>query len=161
MSSMPGVHARLDGLALGVRLRPVMYACFLISGAVGLIYQVVWARQLGLFLGITTYAHTAVVTACMLGLAVGSLVSSGLAHCCPGSLPFPNFLFRNCCPTRALWVGIVPCQKRPGDSAASTAVEGNRDGRRRTVPVRHLRRGSFVCSIQAMMCQPGGELCPE
>ncbi|MFC1776960.1 fused MFS/spermidine synthase [Pseudomonadota bacterium] len=48
-------------------------ACFFFSGLAGLIYEVVWARQLSLFLGITTYAHTAVITAYMAGLAAGSL----------------------------------------------------------------------------------------
>src|SRR5210317_990235 len=47
--------------------------CFFLSGLAGLIYEVVWARQLSLFLGITTYAHTAVITAYMAGLAAGSL----------------------------------------------------------------------------------------
>ena len=47
--------------------------CFFLSGLAGLVYEVVWARQLGLFLGITSYAHTAVITAYMAGLAAGSL----------------------------------------------------------------------------------------
>ena len=54
--------------------RVVLYACFVLSGAAGLIYEVVWARRLALFLGITSYAHTAVITAFMVGLAAGSLV---------------------------------------------------------------------------------------
>ena len=48
-------------------LKPIIYI-FFISGAAGLIYEVVWARQLSLFLGITTYANTAVITAYMAGL---------------------------------------------------------------------------------------------
>ncbi len=55
-------------------MRRLLYVCFFLSGAAGLIYEVVWARQLGLFLGITAYAHTAVITAYMAGLAAGSLV---------------------------------------------------------------------------------------
>ena len=50
-------------------LRRAIYVCFLLSGAAGLIYEVVWARQLSLFLGITSYAYTAVITAYMAGLA--------------------------------------------------------------------------------------------
>ena len=50
----------------------ILYSCVLVSGAAGLIYEVVWARYLSLFLGITTYAHTAVLTAFMVGLAAGS-----------------------------------------------------------------------------------------
>ncbi len=59
--------------------RRIIYICFLLSGAAGLIYEVVWARQLALFLGITTYANTAVITAYMIGLAAGSLVIGRLA----------------------------------------------------------------------------------
>src|SRR5210317_2114510 len=50
----------------------IITGCFFFSGLAGLIYEVVWARQLALFLGITSYAHTAVITAYMLGLAAGS-----------------------------------------------------------------------------------------
>ena len=50
----------------------IITGCFFLSGLAGLIYEVVWARQLGLFLGITSYAHTAVITAYMAGLAAGS-----------------------------------------------------------------------------------------
>lgn len=53
--------------------RAVVLWCFFLSGAAGLIYEVVWARQLGLFLGITSFAHTAVITSYMAGLAAGSL----------------------------------------------------------------------------------------
>lgn len=54
-------------------LRTVVTICFFLSGAAGLVYEVVWARQLGLFLGITSFAHTAVITAYMAGLAAGSV----------------------------------------------------------------------------------------
>lgn len=51
----------------------LVIVCFFFSGVAALIYEVVWARQLSLFLGITSYAHTAVITAYMAGLAAGSL----------------------------------------------------------------------------------------
>ncbi len=54
------------------RLLNPVYVCFFLSGAAGLIYEVVWARQLSLFLGITSWANTAVIGAYMLGLAAGS-----------------------------------------------------------------------------------------
>jgi spermidine synthase len=47
-------------------------ACFLISGAAGLIYQVAWSRYLALFLGHTSYAVVAVLVAFMGGLALGN-----------------------------------------------------------------------------------------
>ena len=66
--------------------RPAIYACFFLSGAAGLIYEVVWARQLGLFLGITSFAHTAVITAYMAGLASGSLYFGRRADTHPNPL---------------------------------------------------------------------------
>lgn len=45
---------------------------FVISGAVGLIYQVLWFKYLSLFLGNTTYAQTIVLATFMGGLAIGS-----------------------------------------------------------------------------------------
>jgi spermidine synthase len=65
-------------LAENVKLtKPTAYLavtlCFFLSGLAGLVYEVVWARQLSLFLGTTAYAHTAVITAYMAGLAAGSL----------------------------------------------------------------------------------------
>jgi len=51
----------------------LIYLLFLVSGLSGLIYEVVWARQLTLVLGSTTYAHTAIVVAYMLGLAAGGV----------------------------------------------------------------------------------------
>ena len=53
--------------------------CFLLSGATGLIYEVLWARMLGLVFGVTTLAISAVLAAFMGGLALGSLLASRLA----------------------------------------------------------------------------------
>src|SRR5712691_8923612 len=53
--------------------------CFLLSGATGLIYEVLWARMLGLVFGVTTLAIGAVLAAFMGGLALGSAVAARLA----------------------------------------------------------------------------------
>src|SRR6185295_15013119 len=56
-------------------MRPVLATaifCLLVSGAAGLVYQVVWMRYLSLFLGNTSYAVVAVLVAFMGGLAVGN-----------------------------------------------------------------------------------------
>jgi spermidine synthase len=50
--------------------------CFLLSGATGLIYEVVWARMLGLVFGATTIAISAVLAAFMGGLALGSALAA-------------------------------------------------------------------------------------
>lgn len=52
----------------------VIFACFFLSGATGLIYQVLWLRLLGLIFGHTVYAITTVLAAFMGGLALGSFL---------------------------------------------------------------------------------------
>ncbi len=60
-------------MKLSVRwLYPTAFVCLLLSGVAGLVYQVVWARYLALFLGHTSYAVVAVLVAFMGGLALGN-----------------------------------------------------------------------------------------
>jgi spermidine synthase len=60
-------------------LRGVVLALFVASGAAGLIYQVVWSRELVLVFGNTTQAVATIVTAFMAGLGFGSLIGGRLA----------------------------------------------------------------------------------
>ncbi|HEX7329908.1 MAG TPA: fused MFS/spermidine synthase [Pyrinomonadaceae bacterium] len=53
--------------------------CFVLSGATGLIYEVLWARMLGLVFGATTLAISTVLAAFMGGLALGSALAGKLA----------------------------------------------------------------------------------
>src|SRR5829696_1940838 len=53
--------------------------CFILSGATGLIYEVLWARMLGLVFGATTLAVSTVLAAFMGGLALGSALAARLA----------------------------------------------------------------------------------
>jgi spermidine synthase len=54
---------------------PVLLALFFLSGACGLVYQVVWLRKLSLVFGTTTFAVSAVISSFMAGLGLGSYVS--------------------------------------------------------------------------------------
>src|SRR2546430_7229553 len=54
-------------------------ACFTLSGAAGLIYEVLWMRMLGLVFGATTVAISVVLTAFMGGLALGSAIGGKVA----------------------------------------------------------------------------------
>ena len=63
----PAIRVPSDSIPVSIAV------CFFLSGLAGLVYEVVWARQLALFLGITSYAHAAVITAYMAGLAAGSV----------------------------------------------------------------------------------------
>jgi len=53
-------------------VRALIYALFLLSGCTGLVYEVVWSRELIFVLGGTTYAITTVLVAFMSGLGIGS-----------------------------------------------------------------------------------------
>jgi spermidine synthase len=57
----------------------VLLILFFCSGACGLIYQVLWLRQLSLVFGVTVYAASTVLAAFMAGLALGSLAAAGVA----------------------------------------------------------------------------------
>lgn len=52
---------------------------FVLSGATGLIYEILWARMLGLVFGATTFAISAVLAAFMGGLALGSAYAGRFA----------------------------------------------------------------------------------
>ena len=53
---------------------------FLISGAAGLVYQIVWERLLELFFGVTMVSVTLIVGAFMAGLGLGSLLGGRWAR---------------------------------------------------------------------------------
>lgn len=59
--------------------RAAIYAIFILSGAAGLMYEVVWARQLVLVFGNTTQAVSAILTGYFGGLAIGSVVGGRIA----------------------------------------------------------------------------------
>ena len=53
-------------------IKPIVWLIFICSGASGLIYEVIWMRQLTLVFGSTVFATSTVLTAFMAGLALGS-----------------------------------------------------------------------------------------
>ena len=57
------------------RILQLVATCFFLSGATGLIYEVLWARMLGLVFGATTLAVSTVLAAFMGGLALGSALA--------------------------------------------------------------------------------------
>ena len=60
-------------------LRELVFPLFLISGATSLVYEVTWMRSLGTVFGNTVLAASTVLTAFMLGLAIGSWFFGRLA----------------------------------------------------------------------------------
>jgi len=55
-------------------VRRVVLGAFAVSGFAAMVYQIAWTRALIMSLGSSTYAFTCILTAFILGLAVGSLV---------------------------------------------------------------------------------------
>ncbi len=65
-------------LARSRALDPLVPVLFMASGAAGLIYQVVWTRDLVLVFGNTTQAIVTTVTAFLAGLGIGSLLGAAI-----------------------------------------------------------------------------------
>jgi spermidine synthase len=63
---------------------PFLYAAFILSGAAGLIYESIWTRYLGLFVGHSAYAQVIVLVIFLGGMSVGALAvgrrSERVAH---------------------------------------------------------------------------------
>ena len=59
--------------------RRVVLLIFVLSGAAGLIYEVVWARELVLVFGNTTQAVSAILTGFFGGMAIGAALGGRLA----------------------------------------------------------------------------------
>ena len=60
-------------------MQQVVLGLFIVSGAAGLIYQVVWSRELVLLFGNTSQAISTIVTAFLFGLGTGAFVGGRLA----------------------------------------------------------------------------------
>ncbi len=60
-------------------MRVLILVAFFISGAIALLYEVVWTRMLGLVMGNTVYAVSTTLAAFMAGLALGSFVFGRIA----------------------------------------------------------------------------------
>jgi spermidine synthase len=81
----PGLPPGLGAPGAGNAQREVrqifgsVLACFFVSGATGLVYEVLWIRMLGLVFGHTVFAITTVLTAFMAGLGLGSFLLGRIA----------------------------------------------------------------------------------
>ena len=55
-------------------MRTALYLAFFLSGAAGLVYESIWSRYLGLFLGHTAYAQVIVLVIFLGGLSLGAIL---------------------------------------------------------------------------------------
>ncbi|MEE8170956.1 MAG: fused MFS/spermidine synthase, partial [Phycisphaerae bacterium] len=73
-----------SGWALSAGTRRWVLAAFAVSGASAMVYEVAWTRALVMSLGSSTYSFTCILSAFILGLALGSLILGrlvdGLRH---------------------------------------------------------------------------------
>jgi spermidine synthase len=53
---------------------PLLYLVFVLSGAAGLIYESIWTRYLGLFVGHSAYAQVIVLVIFLGGMSLGALL---------------------------------------------------------------------------------------
>lgn len=58
----------------------IVFLCFFLSGGSGLLFEVLWTRELGLVFGSTTLAMSTVLSVFMGGLALGSYLGGHLAR---------------------------------------------------------------------------------
>jgi len=72
--------------------RLVVLPLFFLSGTAGLVYEVTWTRAFGTVFGNTVFATSAVLTAFMLGLALGSRLLGSIADATPQPLRTYAFL---------------------------------------------------------------------
>ena len=56
---------------------PLLVAAFVLSGAAGLIYESIWTRYLGLFVGHSAYAQIIVLVIFLGGMSLGAQLTSG------------------------------------------------------------------------------------
>ncbi len=73
-------------------LKAVLFMLFFLSGACGLVYEVVWARMLALVFGATVFAISTVLISFMAGLALGSLSFGRLVDRSPDPLKIYAYL---------------------------------------------------------------------
>jgi predicted MFS family arabinose efflux permease len=91
-------HTERANGAIGFRsISLFVSCCFFLSGAAGLIYEVLWVRLIDKVIGSAPFAVATVLTVFMAGLALGSYLAgrtidrfSSKALPCPGSMPWPT-----------------------------------------------------------------------
>jgi spermidine synthase len=72
--------ARIEAGGGDAGLRRAVLISFALSGFAAMVYQIAWTRALVQALGSSTYSFTCILAAFILGLAVGSLIASGISE---------------------------------------------------------------------------------
>src|SRR6476619_1334402 len=81
LRSPPRPPPRRDRLLLlGSAMIIVLYVAFVLSGAAGLIYESIWTRYLGLFVGHDAYAQIIVLVIFLGGMSLGAHLAGRWSH---------------------------------------------------------------------------------
>lgn len=99
-----------------------LYACFFLSGASALVYQVVWERMLTLVFGLSTLSVAAVLSAFLGGMALGARILGPVADRATRPLRTYAFVELGIALAGAATLGLIPVLMR-GFSALYSAVE--------------------------------------
>lgn len=90
-----------------VRVARAVLALAFASGFCSLTYEVAWARALKLILGSTTYAFATMLTAFLIGIALGSSLFARIADRRPRLLPILSAMFFGIGALNLVGIGIV------------------------------------------------------
>lgn len=94
----------MPNIVLSPAKQKLIYCCFFLSGVTALIYEVLWARQLGLIIGNTMYAISLVLAAFMAGLGAGTYLVNQFMERYPKPLKIYGILEIGI----GLWALMVP-----------------------------------------------------
>lgn len=125
---------------IGLRLLFVVFVFFFISGACGLLYQVVWTRKLVLLFGTTSYAVSTVLSVFFLGLGLGSLWGGRLAD----RTVRPLYLYGLMEVVIGLWAFIFIFFIGAGEALVADLLRWAGPSRALGVSLRGLMAGAFL-----------------
>ena len=74
------------------RVHLVIFLLFGLSGVPALIYEIIWARELGLIFGTTVYAVSTVLAVFFSGLALGGILFGKIVEAQNKPLPLYGFM---------------------------------------------------------------------
>ena len=105
-------------------IRRIILALFFLSGACGLVYEVVWMRMLTLIFGATAFATAAILASFFAGLALGSLAFGKVADRIRHSLTLYAALEAGMRIGVALVDAVAPGVDTPADLARARELLG-------------------------------------
>lgn len=117
-----------------------LLAFFFVSGASGLVYQVVWTRKLALLFGTTAYAVSTVLCIFFLGLGIGGILGGRLAQ----STRKPLALYGVFEVIVGLWAALFILGIDAGEGAVAALLEGTAGGRPLGILLRALLSTFFL-----------------